>query len=271
MTMDSRTPVWVSLVLLTLGCAGCITTQNQKDLGNNGSAPPTTVARNEEPPPEKPKTPDGPKRNPKPSTEVKLGEIKETEAESEMNRSRPEIQARLRDEARKAYQHAIKIDPNFVDAYRHLALLYAKTNDFDRALDIYKKVLTKNPKDAAVWYDLGQCHNRRKDFGESVHCFQKAIELEPENRDYLKTLGFTLAWTGQTEQGLKYLTRTQGSALAHYNIARILLQRDRLDEAQFHLRLALRENSHLEQARELLDSLETPATAAAQLEGPVSR
>ena len=40
----------------------------------------------------------------------------------------------------------------------------------------------------------------------------QGMELEPENRDYMKKLGFTLAWMGQIDQGLNYLTRAQGRA-----------------------------------------------------------
>jgi len=44
----------------------------------------------------------------------------------------PEIQGRFRDEARQAYQHALKLDPNCVEAYRHLAMLYANGQGVER-------------------------------------------------------------------------------------------------------------------------------------------
>jgi tetratricopeptide (TPR) repeat protein len=41
--------------------------------------------------------------------------------------------------------------------------------------------MAKCPKDAALWYEMGQCYNRRKDFNQSIQCFNKALELAPND------------------------------------------------------------------------------------------
>jgi tetratricopeptide (TPR) repeat protein len=199
----------------------------------------------------------GPKREPMPRTEISYGELQEAESETDVAKKNPALQAKLRDGAREAYQKALKLEPNNADAYRHLARLYAKIGDYERAFDAYRKALAMHPKDAALWYDLGQCHNRRKQFNDSIPCFERALELDPENREYMKKLGFTLAWTGQVQRGLNYLTRAQGLAMAHYNVGRVLLERNQPAQAQQHFALAVRENPQLEPlTRELL----TPTT-----------
>lgn len=254
--MNGRTAVGLLTIALTWGCAGCITTQNQKTDAMNISAP--SIAKLDETP--RVKKDSSVKRNPQARTEIAFGKLREADADSEAAKSNPEAQARLRDEARKAYQQALKIDPNNLEAARALAGVYVKTNDFARALDTYKKAMAKHPKDATLWYDLGLCNQRQRDFPESVRCFTKALELDPENREYLKKLGFTLAYTGQLDQGLAFLTRAQGTALAHYNLARVLVQRNQNDDARRHLTIALRENAQLTEARELLEGLENPDT-----------
>lgn len=256
-TMDGRISACLLTIPFTMLCAGCIASQTPKAV----APAPTTQAPATQAPIErsvKVKKDDGPKRNPLPSTEVAFGELKEGEADSDAGKKNPEAQARLRDEARQAYQKALKIDPNNLEGFRHLGRLYAKKNDFDHANEIYKKALAKYPKDATLWYDLGVCYNRRKDFGESLRCFNKALELDPENPKILMKIGFTYTWLGQVDQGLASLKLAQGSALAHYNVARILLQKDQNESALRHLRLALRENSQLQEARDLLTSLEAP-------------
>jgi len=247
--MHGRTSLALLTFALSLGFTGCITTQSQKTS--------TTAVASEDVP--RTVKNDGVKRTPQAKTEIAFGKLKEGEADSEAGNTDPEGQARLRDEARRAYQQALKIEPNNLEAHRALAGIYVKKGDFDRALDTYKKAMVKHPKDANLWYDLGLCHHRRKDFPESIKCFTKALEMEPENPDYMKKLGFTLAWTGQIEQGLTLLARAQGRAMAHYNIARVLLQKDQQEQARQHLTAALRENSQLAEARELLTSLENPA------------
>jgi tetratricopeptide (TPR) repeat protein len=256
--MDGRTSVWLLSVSLALSSAGCVTTQSQD------VARPDNLSSTKNTAESSPRN-DGPKRFAQPSTEIKIGQMKEAEADSESGKKNPEAQARLRDEARMAYQQALKVDPGNLDAARSLGKLYTKTGDLERALDTYKKAMAKHPKDAELWYDLGLCHNRRKDFAESVRCFNEALKIDPENRAYLKTLGFTLAYRGQIDQGLTYMIRAQGAALAHYNIARVLVQRDQPDQAQQHLRIALRENGQLEDARELLTALENPNGTSARV------
>jgi tetratricopeptide (TPR) repeat protein len=253
--MDRRISFGTFSFALALTCAGCMTTTG-KDASPVGAqstnmtklADISKAARRD----------DGPKRAAQPATEIAFGQMKEQDAESEAAKKNPEAQAHLRDDARQAYQAALKQDPNNIEAYRHLARLYTKVGDYERAFDTYKKAMAKHPKDAALWYDLGLCHHRRKELAESVNCFRKALEIDPENRDFMKKLGFTVAYMGQMEQGLTLLTRAQGAALAHYGIARVLVQKDQIQQAQHHLRLALRENSQLEDARALLMNLSNP-------------
>lgn len=256
--MDGRTSYWLLTVPLALFCGGCVTTPTQTT-----NAPPPGSKTSSTRPDETAKVAkkeDGPKRNPQPATMIGIGKLKEADADSDSGKKNPEAQAQLRDDARQAYQFALKLDPNNIEAQRCLGKLYAKTGDFNRAFDVFKKALEKHPKDASLWYGLGLCHARHKDFNESIRCLTKAVELEPQNRDCLKMLGISLAWTGQVDPGLAYLTRAQGAAMAHYNIACMFDQKLQPELAKQHCKLARCENGDLlESARDLLAALESPA------------
>ena len=128
-------------------------------------------------------------------------------------------------------------------------------DDFARALELYHKALDKTPQDHGLWFDMGLCLNRQKEWVRAIPCFQKALELDPENRQYMKTLGFTLVRAGQTEQGLTHLSHAMGTALAHYNVAHMLDHMQQPDQCRLHLQLALEINPNLEQARDMLASL----------------
>ncbi len=49
------------------------------------------------------------------------------------------------DEAHTAYRNALKIDPAYADAYLDLALLFARSGDFDKAIDTVGKLLEQDP------------------------------------------------------------------------------------------------------------------------------
>jgi tetratricopeptide (TPR) repeat protein len=271
--MDGRISLGFLAAAFTI-FSGCVTPNAQNTAPVPEKAPPaatpapgnsTSFKTDETPWPKTSKA----KHEALPSTEIAFGKMKEIEADSAAYKSAPEAQAKLRDDARKAYQKAVQTDPTSVEAQRHLGRIYVKMGDTDRALEIYKKALAKHPKEGPLWYDMGLCYTRRKDFGESMKCFGKSLEFEPENRDYLKMLGMTLAWVGQVDQAFAKLSLVQGAPMAHYNIARILEQKDQIEPAKAHLRAALRDNAQLEDAREMLARLDNPAGAAQPQQHPV--
>ena len=249
----------VALLGLALTCCGCITTQEKKVVLRNENEPSPFAT----PAKEQPKTP------PPPRVLIAMAEMREREAD--VARDKPEAQARLRDEARLAYQELLKNDPGSVEGFRGLARVYGGMGDYARAIDTYQKGLAKHPRDVNLWYDLGMLHGRRKDWAESVQCFRKGLEIDPENQRCLKAMGFTLARAGQFDASFPFLTRAMGSACAaHTNVALMLMhmaeqdpgqktQREEL--ARAHLQAALQENPNYERARELLECFDSPSSA----------
>jgi tetratricopeptide (TPR) repeat protein len=227
------------------------------------STPPAPVPFNELPPHAVlQKEPELPKRPPLPGTVVALARIKERDADKSKDAAE---QMKLYDDARQIYQQALTVDPAYRDAIQGLARVYSHMDNYTRALEVYQKALDKNPKDHGLWYDLGMCHSRKRDLARAIPCFQKALDLEPENRQYMTKLGFTLVWVGQTDQGLAHLTHAMGTALAHYNFARVMDQQGQKEACRQHLELALQINPKLDQAREMLDGLEPTARASLRM------
>jgi len=248
--MDCRNSVLAAFTL-ALG-AGCVTTQ---PITQGGASDPPANAIVQ-------KASDGPKRPPLPGTVVAMAVIKEREAGNPANDAAQQI--KLYDEARQYFQEALKIDPKYRDAVQGLARVYGLMADYPHALQIYRTALAKTPKDHGLWFDLGMCYSHQKDLVQALPCFQKALELDPENRRYMKQLGFTLARAGQTDQSLALLTKAVGTAMAHYNLARMMDHMGQPDQCRNHLQLALQINPNLDQAREMLDSLQTTPRATIQ-------
>jgi tetratricopeptide (TPR) repeat protein len=259
--MDGRKSACVLLTLM-LAASGCVTTTEQRTtFPNPGEAPPKTARTAKE----------DPKQSAPPKLLTAVAELKESDAEK-LN-DQPEKQARLRDEARRAFQDIIKAEPDNIEAYRGLARIYARMGDYERAQQTYTKALARQPKDVHLWFDLAMMHDRRKEWAEGIRCFRKGLEIDPENQDCLKGLGFTLARAGQIDASISCLSRAMGStAAAHYNVARMLLHLGEQlppaeravneQHARHLLRLAVQENPELERARELLTRFEqTPGPA----------
>jgi tetratricopeptide (TPR) repeat protein len=183
------------------------------------------------------KEPDKPKRQPKPATCVALAHLREREAD-EPNRQ-PADRDRCREEARQEYQQALTIDPRYLPALQGLAHFQDVNGDHERAVATYQKALQLYTKEAAVWYELGMSHDRKKEWEPAIKCLQTAVDLDPENQQCASMLGFTLAQAERYDESYECFRKQVGEARAHYNLARMLhhLQKDDLSRA--HLALAL--------------------------------
>jgi tetratricopeptide (TPR) repeat protein len=240
LTMDCRTLFASALGVLILGSAGCF--------GRN-TTPPT--------PPSVPpsvKTAERPKKNAKAQTWIAYGNFHQRTAEHP--ETAPAQKQILREEARAAYQKALQIDPESREAHAALAQLHASQGDHNRAMELYRKLIDKHPKDGAVWYEVGMYHNRKKDWNQALISLHKAIELEPDNQEYIKKYGFTLARAGRPDDAVVCLGRVMHKADAHYNVARMLQHMKQPELCKQHLQIALQTNPGLAGAQQMLAQLD---------------
>lgn len=69
-----------------------------------------------------------------------------------------------------------------------LAKLYSRSNLFDEASEIYKKLTRTYPDKGNYWYGLGQSDLSRGLVYDAAKAFQKAQSLEPQNAEYKSAL-----------------------------------------------------------------------------------
>jgi tetratricopeptide (TPR) repeat protein len=165
------------------------------------------------------------------------------------------------DQARKAYQQALKLDPKCVPAYRGLARTYEQLGDHDRIVATYQSGLKANSGEPTLWFELGMYHARKKQWQPAVENLQKAAELDSENRTYGDMLAYTLARAGRYDESYECFKKTVGEARAHYNVARMLCHVKETELAREHLKLALKANPDLAPARQVLAELDAPGAS----------
>jgi tetratricopeptide (TPR) repeat protein len=237
-------PLWALVVLCgSLGCA------------HLGELPWTSSGQNTADSRE-----DSSHRQPRAATCIAYANLSEQAAADP--RCTPSKSEQLRDQARKAYQQALRIEPGNLTALTGLARLYIAMDDQAHAIATYEKALQTHPREAALWYELGMCHARRKDLDSAVKNLRQAVDLDPEQRLYVHSLGFCLARAGRYDDSFAVFARLEGEASANYNLARMLhhLQQDELSKQ--HAQMALTLKPDLEPARQLLAALANPAIPA---------
>ncbi len=89
------------------------------------------------------------------------------------------------EEAKALYENLMKQGAVTPDIYCEYAMLCMSTNDFDNAERIFKKVVSLNPNSARTHKDLGVIYLNKRMFEYAKDEFEKAYELDPENKDII--------------------------------------------------------------------------------------
>jgi adenylate cyclase len=115
-------------------------------------------------------------------------------------------------EARRLFERAIDLDPNFAQAVAALAytlhfeiiLSYAEfpLKNLDRALRMAKKAVALDDKESMAHFALGRVQNLRGEYATGVDEFRAAIDLNPSLALAHLGLAFALILTGQLDEAV---------------------------------------------------------------------
>ncbi|RPI40847.1 MAG: response regulator [Methanoregulaceae archaeon] len=89
--------------------------------------------------------------------------------------------------------------------YRDGVILYAKEKKYPEAIAAFDKALEGDNKLAHVWNDRGTCYREMGDHTNALKSLLRAVELSPDNTEYLFNLGETLEIIGVMYMSNKYL------------------------------------------------------------------
>jgi tetratricopeptide (TPR) repeat protein len=218
--------------------AGCVGAPKAPDLAPVIQPTPATVAN----------------KMPQASTCASYGGFREGEALD--SHTPPERRQVMLNQARVAYEQAVKTDPQYVPAYLGLARVYSNLGDTHQAQAACEKAAAVRPKDPTVWYTSGMCYARAQQWGPACENLDKAVQLDGTNRQYGTALGYCLARAGRFEDSLAIFTPLVGKADAYYKVARMAHHLHRDDLCKDFLRNALEAKPDLAEARKFLQKIE---------------
>ena len=115
-------------------------------------------------------------------------------------------------EARRLYEKAIELDPNYAHAYAQLAFVhnnlyaYNWTEDADLSLEIAlemaRKAVALNPDDYYNHWALGRAYKKIRDFDRAMAEYERALELNPNDASLLAEMVNILVQIGRAEDGV---------------------------------------------------------------------
>jgi tetratricopeptide (TPR) repeat protein len=129
------------------------------------------------------------------------------------------------EEARKAYQQALTLNPRFAPAANNLAAVYYGQHEFRVAEHWYKKALKHTSESAVIYCNLGTAYFAENKMKRGMKMYQKAFSIDAEvfspnraamvegggSREQRVAINYYIAQTfasaGKQEQALLYLRK----------------------------------------------------------------
>ena len=88
------------------------------------------------------------------------------------------------------YSKAIKLNPEYEVVYDFRGNVYADLKEYDKAIEDYSKAIELNPEDAYAYYFRGHAYVDLKEYDKAIEDYNKAIELNPEYAAAYMSRGF---------------------------------------------------------------------------------
>jgi tetratricopeptide (TPR) repeat protein len=123
------------------------------------------------------------------------------------------------EKAIEAYNQAIALNPDLAEAYFKLGIAYAlieseqrsaipgeviepaadkkradkakpeSVKAFEKAVELYKRQIDRNPEDDVSYFNLGRSLNKLNEDQDAEQAIEKAVKLKPDDVEYLTELG----------------------------------------------------------------------------------
>ena len=134
------------------------------------------------------------------------------------------------DNARKYYEQAVRLKPDYAEAINNIGTVYYAKKSFGRATRYYQRALKYAPNSASIYSNLGTAYFARKKYKEAMETYRIALKLDPNVFENHGSYGVLLEERSVEER-----------AKFHFHMAKLYAQGGRNELALQYLRKALEE------------------------------
>jgi tetratricopeptide (TPR) repeat protein len=116
-----------------------------------------------------------------------------------------ELEGSSPEEAKRAYEKAIRADPAHADARVNLGRLLHESGDPAAAARHYRAALEANPEHPTAAFNLGVALEDLDRLDEALQVYRRAIALDPDNADAHYNLAGLLERRGEKQAAIRHL------------------------------------------------------------------
>ncbi len=144
------------------------------------------------------------------------------------------------------FRHALAVTRDNYVACNNLGLHFTQQGELGLARKYFQAAAEIAPNYAGAPNNLGVMLVNQKRYAEAVEAFQAALRITPQSADAESNLGAALHYLGRTDEAIRHLREAirlnPEHALAHYHLGSALLQQGHGTEAAGEFQLAIQLN-----------------------------
>ncbi len=120
--------------------------------------------------------------------------------------------------ARQLFENALELDPNYASAYVGLGWTYFQRVSYgwtefadqslQHALDLAHKALSLDESNASAHRLAGHVYTFRAQYNLAINEIQQAININPNDADSYRNIGWVLLWSGKIDEAIRNLEKS---------------------------------------------------------------
>jgi Tfp pilus assembly protein PilF len=169
---------------------------------------------------------------PPPGIPVSVASLKVPQnAREELDKGMEALNEGKKEEARKHFEQALQIYPEYAGAQNNLGLLFVKEGKQEEGKRAFQKAIEMDPEFVRAYLNLARLYDTEKNFQESERLLVKYVSLNPASAEALLMLSKAEAAQGKLDKAVAHCRKVHsvehaGQAHAHLLAARILERSD---------------------------------------------
>ena len=133
------------------------------------------------------------------------------------------------------FKKALVIKPDYADAFCNIGIAEQKKGDLDSAITSYKKSIKINPLHATAYFNIGVIYQARGDLEAAINSYAKAIKIQPSYAAAYNNMGNAFITADRLEDAVHCFERAidikPDYDESHYNLGNALREKNDLDAA----------------------------------------
>jgi tetratricopeptide (TPR) repeat protein len=93
------------------------------------------------------------------------------------------MEKQMDDHAEQVLKEVLKINPDTINVYNNLGIIYRRQKRYQKAINQYKKAVKVNPTDENIYYNMGRTYFDMEEFENAKIILEQALEINPNFKE----------------------------------------------------------------------------------------